>query len=135
MTKKVCIKIKDGIEYEATLKLIHSDQLQSLIFTGLNWKDIVFEADDFFDCQLKLRTFLESHKHRILIMGANENVYPSAMSRSMSKGLKAYILRLGKPAQRKDLINIFDYSIEKNVASVDKQIEFYKRWFQSIAPI
>jgi hypothetical protein len=61
-------------------------------------------------------------------MGARRDVWPSGMSRDMGGGLKAYVMRYGEQAHRKDLVHIFDEAPEALVGSVREQRDFFERW-------
>lgn len=91
-------------------------------------------AADLFDCLSVLRLeHLEPLGLRIQCNGARQDVYPSRMSRQMSNGRKAYTLRLGAPARREDIVDIFEPAPEKSpLATVAEQRTFYKRWLASL---
>jgi hypothetical protein len=61
---------------------------------------------DLFEALADLRQSLEEQGIRLFCNGARTDVWPSGMSRSMSGGRKAYVLRLGTHAR--DLVDIFD---------------------------
>lgn len=86
----------------------------------------------FFECLTKLRQILESKDLYVLCQGSVRNVYPSRMSSQMSGGLKAYILKLGMQASLTDLVNIFDSALIGEVATVNEQKIFYKKWIESL---
>ncbi len=67
------------------------------------------KGTDLFECLTMLRSkYLEKKECFILCNGSRMDVYPSRMSRQMSGGKKAYVIRLGKQARRSDLIDIFN---------------------------
>ena len=91
------------------------------------------KSSDLFNCLVMLREqYLEKKNLMVQCNGARRDVYPSRMSRQMSGGLKAYRLRLGQPAERSQLLDIFD-SVEdlSNIATVKEQKEFYQKWLSS----
>lgn len=94
----------------------------------------LFIAPDFFNTLGELRIWLYDWKgYYPLVKGALINVYPSRMSRQMSKGIKAYFLTLGKQAAEKDMINIFHKAQEKDkLATVEEQKDYYGKWLGSL---
>ncbi len=92
------------------------------------------KGEDLFDCLTELRLQnLEKRGSLILCNGARFDVYPSRMSRQMSGGRKAYIMRIGQPSRRTDLVDIFDPVEDfSSVATVAEQKDFYKKWLNSL---
>jgi hypothetical protein len=99
-----------------------------------NWPSQRFEARDLFDAIMLLRLELERRGEQLLCCGARIDVFPSGMSRSMSGGRKAYVLRLGYPGRRSDLVDIFDEATAGAVGTVAQQKEFCLRWRDSLKP-
>ncbi len=95
-----------------------------------------FVAGDFFTALNQLRKWLYKWKgYYPVLNGALENVYPSRMSRQMSKGIKAYSLTMGKQAEEKDLIDIFQKVQKKDIdrlTTVEKQKDYYIDWLKSL---
>lgn len=89
-------------------------------------------APDFFEALVRLRAKLESENIWLLCNGAVENVYPSAMARSMGGGLKAYKLALGKQAKTEDLVPIFEANLGLPPSTVLNQQAFYQEWIRSL---
>ncbi len=96
----------------------------------------IFTASDFFTALSKLRKWLHDWKgYYPLINGSLINVYPSRMSRQMSKGVKAYFLTTGKQAEKKDLVDIFHKVQEMDtnkLATVEEQEDYYANWLKSL---
>jgi len=92
-----------------------------------------FSGDDLFEALKALRKDLEGIQARLLCAGARRDVFPSAMSRDMSGGRKAYITRIGEPARRKDLVDIFDEAAPASIGTVAEQSAFHKRWADSLS--
>jgi hypothetical protein len=90
-------------------------------------------APDFFEALVQLRVKLEPENISICCNGAIENVYPSAMARSMGEGVKAYRLTLGKQAKIEDLVSIFEDSLGEPPSPVEKQRAFYEEWIKSLS--
>ncbi|QEU30914.1 hypothetical protein EGJ50_10635 [Pseudomonas luteola] len=67
-----------------------------------------------------------------LCKGAKINVYPSRMSSQMSSGLMAYEVKMGRPALRENLVNIFDYEDERICINPDDQKNYFEKWLMSI---
>lgn len=89
-------------------------------------------APDFFEALIRLRAKLESENIWLFCNGAVENVYPSAMARSMGGGLKAYNLTLGQQAKTEDLVPIFEANLGLPPSPVLKQQAFYQEWIKSL---
>jgi hypothetical protein len=89
-------------------------------------------AEDFFGALLDVRTQLEANGLLIGVRGASRDVWPSAMSRQMGGGLKAYRMVPGKQALSQDLVDIFEVSAEVAPATIRDQIAFRDAWFKSL---
>jgi hypothetical protein len=89
------------------------------------------EAEDLFECLVKLRTELEKEGAKILCNGARVDAFPSGMAREMSGGKKVYLLKKGEPANPKDLVNTFDEAPIEQIASVADQRDSYLAWIKS----
>src|SRR5205823_5490193 len=63
---------------------------------------------DFFEALQRLRLQLEKDGALLHCFGASENVYPSGMQRSMRPAILAYRTKIGSPASREDIVNIFE---------------------------
>jgi len=96
----------------------------------------VFQGNDFFVALCEMRKWLKDWKDFYpLCKGTLVNVFPSRMSRQMSKGLKAYYLVIGKQAKEENLVNIFDAVDSKQtnmLSTVTEQEEFYRKWINSL---
>ena len=130
-TKSMCVRLKSGDVQEIILDISISPPWR-LQVNGIQMDNNVFIGRDIFDALINLRKSLESLDCQILCAGARPDVFPSGMSRSMSGGRKAYILRLGTSPISNDLIDIFDYAAPEFVGTVEQHITFYKRWKQSM---
>ncbi|MGD9584853.1 MAG: hypothetical protein AB7V26_14445 [Lysobacterales bacterium] len=91
-----------------------------------------YVGDDLFEAMIELRKDLEQGGSALLCAGARQDVFPSGMSRSMSDGRKAYVTRIGEPANRSDLIDIFSYSPSPTVGTVQQQSMFHAEWVESL---
>ncbi|MBN8845535.1 MAG: hypothetical protein J0H88_20030 [Sphingomonadales bacterium] len=89
------------------------------------------EASDYFSALQKIRKQALEPKGLIpFCYGASLKVWPSAMARDMGRGLKAYKIETGTPAT--ELVGIFDEGPDIIPASVEKQEEFSRDWFESL---
>lgn len=96
-------------------------------------REIVKEADDFFDALILIRRELEHDGLVPRCYGASRNVYPSSMSRQMGGGgVRAYRLDLGQQGRIKDLVNIFEDGPDVELVSPDDQEAYYEEWLRSI---
>jgi hypothetical protein len=85
---------------------------------------------DLFECLRTIRRELEPTGVRLCCNGARVDVWPSGMARDMGGGRHAYILRMGRQAQRSDLVSIFDPAPVEAVGDVDDQEAYARRWFE-----
>lgn len=89
-------------------------------------KTVESVASDYFRALCEIRVRLADDGLIPFCYGASLNVYPSAMARSMARGLSAYRLAKGKPASMDDLVGIFAEGPDIVPASVEAQEQFYR---------
>jgi len=87
---------------------------------------------DLFECLESLRLYLEERGYFLLCSGARIDVYPSGMSRDMSKGRLAYVTKIGMVASREDIVDIFAETDIENIGTVAQQKEYHEQWVNSI---
>jgi hypothetical protein len=92
----------------------------------------VAENRDIFDCLCEVRSILAGKHIKPLIVGAQKDVYPTGMGRSMAQGRKAYRLKRGKPTSLKDLVDIFEPCPKGTTVSVAAQREHFESWKHTI---
>ncbi|MEZ5986139.1 MAG: hypothetical protein R3B94_09325 [Hyphomonas sp.] len=95
----------------------------------------VFSAqseDGFFFALQNVRKQLDAHNIAIACTGSCLNVYPSPMTARMDNGEMAYRLPLERPAQKPDLVNIFEPCKIDEISSVSEQDNFYVHWLESL---
>jgi hypothetical protein len=133
MTEIKAIKIRhpDGTIEECSVEIAQGPQWK-LVFSGAGHPQREFSNGDLFDALTSLRKTLEESGIQILCAGARRDVFPSGMSRDMGGGRKAYITKLGNPALRTDLVDIFDYSEPQSVGNVSEQQAFHEKWVASL---
>ena len=86
---------------------------------------------DFFEALRKIRKrVLEPIGLIPFCYGASLKVWPSAMSRDMGRGLKAYKIELGAPTT--EIAGIFEEGPDVVPATVQRQEEFARAWFASL---
>lgn len=85
------------------------------------------EAADLFECLVQVREELEVDGLQICCQGARRNVYPSGMSRQMSGGRFAYLIRSAGPATLDDRVDIFDSARIDDVTTVGEQLANVRR--------
>lgn len=90
------------------------------------------KGKDYFECLIQLRSIFNHKDSEILCNGCRYDVYPSRMSRQMSKGLKAYVLTLGKQAKQNDIVDIFGKAEREKIGTVQQQREYYTNWLNSL---
>ncbi len=94
-----------------------------------------FEATewDYFEALCTIRKSLERSGIETLCYGASKTVFPSAMARDMGSGLVAYEIRIGRAAQKEDVVHIFDSGDDFQPATVEEQKAFFNAWLKSLA--
>ena len=103
-----------------------------IIFECIGFDSQRFEGNDLFDCLVKLRRHLEKQDCLILCNGSRIDVYPSGMSRQMSGGRVAYIMKIGEVTKSGDIVDIFEPADKTLVSTVEQQKEYHSRWVASI---
>mgnify|MGYP001584372654 CR=1 FL=1 len=89
------------------------------------------DASDFFSALQRIRKRALEPKGLVpFCYGASLKVWPSAMSRDMRGGLKAYKLEMG--VQARQLVGIFEEGPDIIPSSVATQEEFAREWFDSL---
>ena len=109
-----------GDDYMITCKLPMSGDL----LTG--------QATDCFAALQIIRRKAEGRDWRICCKGSRRNVWPSAMSRQMGGGVKAYVLEMGQQGRADSLVDIFDEDDPDSYSPVSDQESYAHAWFQSL---
>ena len=91
------------------------------------------ESRDLFDALAACRLWLAGHGAILLVAGAARDVYPSGMMRE-NGGRMAYRIRLGRRAERADVVDIFAPADPCAIATVAEQKENFEGWRRSLAP-
>jgi len=81
---------------------------------------------------VNLRTILEPIHLRIACNGARRDVYPSTMAREMGAGKKAYVLKMGRPTSREDLVETFGEAPLETIVSPEVQKAYFEEWKRSV---
>jgi hypothetical protein len=117
----VTIEVREvGDEYLLSCKLPVSGEL----LTG--------QADDCFAALQALRRKAEGQNWMICCKGARRNVWPSAMSRQMGGGVKAYVLEMGRQGRVDSMVEIFDEDTPESYSTVTDQEAYAHAWFKSL---
>ncbi|WP_395371297.1 hypothetical protein [Komagataeibacter diospyri] len=128
--KEVNIMLPDGDIKKITI-LISCEYPWSIEANFPNGVCRHYNSSDIFSAFQDMRTEFEKKEIRFLCAGARPDVVTSGMSRSMSGGRKAYIIKKGKPANLSDMVDIFDYAKPSVIGTVAQQEEFFKSWVNS----
>lgn len=123
---------KNGQETMGLIKIYFNDKA-FLQYIGPGIKNFTIESNDYFSCLQELRIALEKADFLILCNGARKDVYPSAMTRQMSRGVYAYKLVFERPLSEKDIVDIFDKTNKESIATVKEQRAFFEKWFLSVS--
>lgn len=102
---------KNGQETMGLIKIYFNDKA-CLQYIGPGIGNFTVKSNDYFSCLQELRIELEQSGFLILCNGARKDIYPSAMTRQMSRGVYAYKLALERPLCEKDIVDIFDILIK-----------------------
>lgn len=132
-TKSIKVLLGDGSVREGQVTISDGPPWK-LTLSGINLSVQEFSGKDLFDSLVALREALEAAGAQLLCAGARPDVCPSGMSRSMGGGRMVYIIRIGAPALRTDLVDVFDYAGPEMIGSVAQQKAFYKKWGDSLRP-
>ncbi len=97
---------------------------------GEDFDGTKFEDRDLFQALIAIRREIEQKGGKLLCQGSRRDVFPSAMSRSMGSGRKAYITRMGHPSNVR--VDIFEDAEPDEVGTVDEQAEYHEKWFASL---
>lgn len=95
-------------------------------------KSIFAEAKDYFEAFCRIREKLEEEGIIPFCYGASLDVYPSRMSRQMSKGKAAYKIEIGKQARRENIVQIFEEGPDVIPSKVHVQREYFEEWLNSL---
>lgn len=130
-SKDINVQLADGTLTKALIVISELTPCR-LDFECSEWERQRFCADDLHGAFVDLRSWLDGLGVKLLCNGARVDVTPSGMSRGMSGGRKAYIIRLGKPSLSSDLVDVFEYAEPEKIGTVQQQKEFYKKWVSSL---
>lgn len=92
---------------------------------------LVIRRGDVFDALLQVREQWEPSGAKFLVNGARTDAWPSGMARDQGGGFAVYLMTLGRPASRDDLVDTFDPCAAELVTTVAEQREFSRRFFES----
>ncbi|MEO6003409.1 MAG: hypothetical protein ABIZ04_01590 [Opitutus sp.] len=129
-TKNVKVRLHNGTIKECAIA-ISGGPPWKLLFNGIELAAQEFFGEDLFEALNALRRALENIGAQLLCAGARPDVFPSGMARGMGGGRKAYITKIGAPAFRTDLVDIFDYVGPELVGTVAQQKAFHDKWAES----
>lgn len=136
MNEKVSVEIQmsDGAIKPVDVEIRHDPQTSvwKLILKDIGIGEQSVVGDDLFLAMVELRKVLERSEAQLLCAGARPEVFPSGMSRGMGGGRKAYVTRIGEPARRSDIVDIFDYATPESVVTVEQQADFHAKWAESM---
>jgi hypothetical protein len=128
--KNVKIQLRDLVIVDCIVEVSDAPPWK-LVLSGLP-NTLEGSGKDCFAALTSVRESLEKMGARLLCQGCRPDVYPSGMSRDMGGGRKAYINKLGAPALRTDIIDIFDYAEPEAVGTVAEQRAFHEKWVESL---
>ncbi|MDR9750521.1 hypothetical protein RG836_03615 [Pseudomonas sp. SZMC_28357] len=118
----------NGLIEKATISISTKENIMTFEMADGTRKS--YFTDDFFQGLGELRADFPHIK--FLCKGSKLNVYPSSMASQMSKGLVAYEVQMGTPADSDRIVHTFDYEEKDICATIQEQGEFRKRWMASL---
>jgi hypothetical protein len=130
-TKTIKVRYLNGTIEDCSIQVAQHPEWK-LVLSGEGFRGREFSGGDLFDALTSLRVALEELDIQLLCNGARPDVFPSGMSRDMSGGRKAYVTKLGCPALRTDMVDIFDYADAQSVGTVRDQQIFHEQWVASL---
>ncbi|MFI9815975.1 hypothetical protein [Saccharothrix variisporea] len=86
-------------------------------------------ASDVFEALARLRRQLEPTGHAVAVQGARRDVWPSGMTRDMSGGLQAYVMRPGEKATASDLVETLADAPVELLGTIAEQEACRDAWF------
>jgi hypothetical protein len=134
--KQISVRQPDGTTVHGEFRLWdESPDNRDAVRLELSFGERTVVADSdvgYFDALCQLRKTIEGEGFRLMCFGASKGVYPSAMSRSMGVGDKAYRLEMGRAAAMKDLVSIFDTDSSVIPTTVAEQRAYFEEWLENL---
>ncbi len=121
----VSVLENDGSLHDCQMRFWSADEQCALRLDCGDSIGQVHYGDDYFTCLTALRRSIENESRQLLCNGCRINAVVSRMSRSMSRGRKAYLVTLGREAELEDLVDIFDPAPPDTVGKVNEQAAFF----------
>lgn len=85
---------------------------------------------DMFEALVRLRRQLEPDGLGIAVQGSRRDAYPSGMARDMGGGERIYVMRPGRQATGKDLVDTFADAPVDQLATIEEQRTFWEAWLK-----
>lgn len=135
--RSVAKAVLDATDLDVKLSIVEEGYMHVDVFGGSTRIGMVYvnRADDPSVPQFSIYAGAEDDELTTTdvvaaVLGARRNVWPSAMSREMGGGFKAYVLTIGQPAT--ELVDIFDVDESPVGSTVSEQESFAESWFDSL---
>ncbi|MGP3911317.1 hypothetical protein [Nonomuraea sp. 10N515B] len=87
--------------------------------------------EDFEEALQMMRTRLEQRNLLLLINRYRKNAFVSTMARQMSDGQACYLVRMGRPVSRRQIVDSFDPAPASKVVTQREADEFLEQWINS----
>ena len=126
----IFFNMPDGSEAEGIIQHRDNDSTH-WIRVSIGDIQVFGDGGDYFDSLAKARDRLIGKGIFPNCYGASKKVWPSAMSRDMGSGLKAYKIQIGDPAT--EIVSIFDSGKDVEISTPKEQKEYANQWFDSLA--
>ncbi|GGO71504.1 hypothetical protein [Nonomuraea cavernae] len=93
---------------------------------------LVVQAEgDYEEALQMMRAQLEERNLLLLINRYRKSAFVSTMARQMSDGQACYLVRMGRPVSRRQIVDSFDPAPAREVVTQREADEFLERWLNS----
>lgn len=130
-TKQVFVQLRDRSLETCNVDIAGTPPWK-ITFSGPSFDIKEFQAEDLFRACCLLREHLEQSGCSLLCNASRKDIVVSGMSRQMGGGRKAYVVSLGQPASKEDMVDIFDHAAADVVSTISEQKKFYTEWVLSL---
>ena len=115
----------------APVKLKWSDAPPWVLSAKGPFGRVVERHHDLFSALTALRRVLEADGWLLQVNAARADAWPSQMTLEAG-GRKVYLLRIGQPVRREDLVDAFAPVEGGRAATVEEQQAFHDRWVEAL---
>lgn len=103
-----------------------------LTVSSKSFGELCFTGENLFVTLSQFRMLLELKNYRLLCNAARVDAFPSRMALEMGGGRKLYLQKLGVPAKREDLVDVFGAATIEQVGTILEQNNYHEKWIMSL---